>query len=152
MRGEYLTLPDLTYWAMGSPPLAWGIHFKVDRITRNIGITPTCVGNTTREIGEFIWDGDHPHLRGEYRATGSAASRKLGSPPLAWGILQKEIADIRKYRITPTCVGNTTNDGRPQTINQDHPHLRGEYWANASSSFAVSGSPPLAWGIRSLHG
>ena len=66
LRGEYpfSTKPCLV--SLGSPPLAWGIHYVVDE-AKNLGrITPTCVGNTRLKLYVQTSNQDHPHLRGEY--------------------------------------------------------------------------------------
>ena len=70
-----------------------------------------------------------------------------GSPPLAWGILQKFKKKNFSMRITPTCVGNTHLQQEQSTCSEDHPHLRGEYLFLLQVLSAGRGSPPLAWGI-----
>ena len=87
LRGEYSPLRSFWPADEGSPPLAWGIRQLVHISGHNVGITPTCVGNT-----DIMWEsgsivGDHPHLRGEYLAPDLCIFKKKGSPPLAWGIL-----------------------------------------------------------------
>ncbi|EFK31506.1 hypothetical protein HMPREF9264_0720 [Lactobacillus delbrueckii subsp. bulgaricus PB2003/044-T3-4] len=51
----------------------------------------------------------------------------MGSPPLAWGILEKNPKNACIYGITPTCVGNTLKRSFLTSLLLDHPHLRGEY-------------------------
>ncbi|KRM44556.1 hypothetical protein FD47_GL000360 [Lentilactobacillus parafarraginis DSM 18390 = JCM 14109] len=92
-----------------------------------IGITPTCVGNTT--VGQSLEAiiEDHPHMRGEYWDEGKSYQGYL------W--------------ITPTCVGNTNFIARCQCPVQDHPHMRGEYRVVHDYRKNKLGSPPHAWGI-----
>ncbi|RZM14177.1 hypothetical protein LDELB18P2_0843 [Lactobacillus delbrueckii] len=147
MRGEYPVLRVFKAYKGGSPPLAWGI--LENRLTMYLknGITPTCVGNTVYHNVIIFGDVDHPHLRGEYAATDCEDYEKMGSPPLAWGIL--DLADVLDgaARITPTCVGNTLKPWEIFPNWEDHPHLRGEYCENCGYRFTTFGSPPLAWGI-----
>ena len=75
----------------------------------------------------------------------------MGSPPLAWGIPTALNEFGYLYRITPTCVGNTNSNGRPISIYEDHPHLRGEYFYFLWFLTFTAGSPPLAWGILLKH-
>ena len=50
-------------------------------------------------------------------------------------------------RITPTCVGNTVGLVGDIEVEEDHPHLRGEYRNLTRTTLKRAGSPPLAWGI-----
>ena len=89
---------------------------------------------------------DHPHLRGEKRNTLVTRDNLVGSPPLAWGKVQRELCFTAELGITPTCVGKSDlafdnycrdritptcvgksecNISRPPAP-WDHPHLRGE--------------------------
>ena len=149
MRGEYLARRRRKQIALGSPPLAWGIHWAYAYSLGLIGITPTCVGNTFFHHIEFYNFQDHPHLRGEYSASLGSIAVGMGSPPLAWGILGEKANYSESRGITPTCVGNTEELRVGLNLIWDHPHLRGEYLVAQASSTTVPGSPPLAWGILS---
>ncbi len=113
-----------------------------------MGITPTCVGNTTSIEGTGSLEGDHPHLRGEYPSQPSAHFNIRGSPPLAWGIRCNRRKECLEAGITPTCVGNTHRAAKREDSSKDHPHLRGEYLTKLLMNVWAEGSPPLAWGIR----
>ena len=93
------------------------------------GITPTCVGNTSRLRALQYKSWDHPHLRGEYGLLQRMGKTLEGSPPLAWGILIDLTLEYAHQRITPTCVGNTCQLTTRKSNSWDHPHLRGEYTA-----------------------
>ena len=67
LRGEYEIMTQVDKGAKGPPPLAWGILITAIEHRPNMGITPTCVGNTVDASGTSLL--------------------QLGSPPLAWGIL-----------------------------------------------------------------
>ena len=110
-------------------------------------------------------------MRGEYAWSSSVCPSSSGSPPHAWGIHQWLEVHPFCIRFTPTCVGNTeirrpTKDvmtvhphmrgeydlivgGFPcQAV---HPHMRGEYIYSPLQIASVTGSPPHAWGIPSIH-
>ncbi len=97
---------------------------------------------------------------------------KTGSPPRAWGIPAGSAGGIGTERFTPTCVGNTIDSiacGCAPTV---HPHVRGEYLLALLAktlqvrftptcvgntpyrypSWLCVGSPPRAWGIRTVRG
>src|SRR4030042_804412 len=103
----------------------YAVRDLVDRTKSRF--TPTCVGNT----GPLDFSDEplpvHPHMRGEYSITGAAPISTRGSPPHAWGILEriKEYSDV--LRFTPTCVGNTEGVVSLNRIQAVHPHMRGEY-------------------------
>ena len=147
LRGEYQRPSPLPSWCRGSPPLAWGIPTNTNWVTVLLGITPTCVGNTTTQSLDLATIRDHPHLRGEYEREATWRSPQGGSPPLAWGIQRPETALSCDVRITPTCVGNTGQAPHRERHKRDHPHLRGEYTLSKHTCWTPRGSPPLAWGI-----
>ena len=150
MRGEYVIVQTFRPVQKGSPPLAWGIlNFKIG-IAVKVRITPTCVGNTRREACKELVARDHPHLRGEYKQGFDLMITREGSPPLAWGIQDRFGAASVVTRITPTCVGNTKLADLYKIPTEDHPHLRGEYLSSTVVPKHGKGSPPLAWGIRSV--
>ena len=147
LRGEYQLRRKLQEVALGSPPLARGIHLDFLDFVRAVRITPACAGNTRNERKNRVLHGDHPRLRGEYRQQSLMLSRYRGSPrlrgeymsaasnitsapgspPLARGILRMPPQGCQENRITPACAGNTGSSGNSAKIGRDHPRLRGEY-------------------------
>ena len=113
-------------------------------------ITPTCVGNTSGGTSFGETSKDHPHLRGEYAMRSLITLVLIGSPPLAWGILDNKTDAWLGVGITPTCVGNTIQTLHGLKVLEDHPHLRGEYYFWCSLINIWLGSPPLAWGIHPM--
>ena len=107
LRGEYSCLRPLCRKCKGSPPLARGIphHFYLCLILNRI--TPACAGNTHMEKLCLFRLEDHPRLRGEYLLIDSVAVGRIGSPPLARGILRSVCFVRLPSRITPACAGNT---------------------------------------------
>ena len=127
MRGEYAFAQISRYPARGSPPLARGVRKSVYGKLENARITPACAGSTPDwcGIGDLIKD--HPRLRGEYESRYTLYRHRLGSPPLARGVLGIITLSRLQLRITPACAGSTTPFPCAHCIIQDHPRLRGEY-------------------------
>ena len=90
---------------------------------------------------------DHPRLRGEYYQNMVNFQSRLGSPPLARGILCDNAHINKVDRITPACAGNTASGRTARIPYLDHPRLRGEYGDMSCNPQVVMGSPPLARGI-----
>ena len=88
MRGEYLYGKEFEFKPQGSPPHAWGIPIRLAE--------------------RFLFCQDHPHMRGEYKSRHGTQSKLKGSPPHAWGIPYGRNNHLMEKRITPTCVGNTS--------------------------------------------
>ena len=149
MRGEYKRTIQESLKYPGSPPLARGILPYISAGLYKSRITPACAGNTSTLpfYRCSIWD--HPRLRGEYSLNVSILHLKVGSPPLARGILRSFHRNHRGCRITPACAGNTQSLQGKKKRGWDHPRLRGEYLHSPLFECSVLGSPPLARGI--LH-
>ena len=129
MRGEYQLRRKLQEVALGSPPLARGIHLDFLDFVRAVRITPACAGNTLSPKNKGRQTEDHPRLRGEYEKDVAKKQTNKGSPPLAQGIPPtitnvEPISGItplargihvcgvkhnKRPRITPACAGNTTD-------------------------------------------
>ena len=86
MRGEQPETVEDEYEEEGSPPLARGTDTLNITITRKVGITPACAGNSIKLFPPIQRSKDHPRLRGEqYISIGAA---------------------FNSNRITPACAGN----------------------------------------------
>ena len=75
-----------------------------------------------------------------------------GSPPHAWGRLYLPRIWVIIARFTPTCVGKTIGMSGQSCSWSVHPHMRGEDSTSRPNGMRLIGSPPHAWGRRSLHG
>ena len=127
LRGEYRCRHQRRLSATGSPPLARGIPATFGEYYGMFGITPACAGNTTRYTGHKRPRRDHPRLRGEYHIYTLSVVIRLGSPPLARGILHDFRYHYYQTGITPACAGNTYVYSTKYSCKGDHPRLRGEY-------------------------
>ena len=85
-------------------------------------------------------------MRGEQGNPACAASRALGSPPLARGTDGEIRRRKRRDGITPACAGNRLTDKPTQKQLEDHPRLRGEQILRRGKCARFVGSPPLARG------
>ena len=94
----------------GSSPLARGLlrHAPVDK---GIGrIIPARAGFTTY-FHNLAFDGsDHPRSRGVYLCITFRPHRKVGSSPLARGLLRDDSASLGGERIIPARAGFTQTD------------------------------------------
>ena len=147
----------------------WGIPVGVGQREPELGITPTCVGNTDNGEKRLyrVW-GSPPRVWGirpvralnalDWRITPTCVGNTNMLRPSAYGSEdhphvcgEYQYSSPRTYlqsRITPTCVGNTNSIFSFQSSVQDHPHVCGEYPSLWTTVFGSKGSPPRVWGIR----
>ncbi len=147
VRGEYQFNEPETCPSTGSSPRAWGILTMRRRKSLRKRFIPTCVGNTYKPTNCPRKNPVHPHVRGEYNATGQRHSRAKGSSPRAWGILGQPRPCFLLLRFIPTCVGNTCLEDVQDGLCSVHPHVRGEYTSADHYQKSWCGSSPRAWGI-----
>ena len=148
VRGEDTRSPTNRPGCGGSPPRAWGGRFVGHPVGRTIRLTPTCVGRTSRLRTRRWYFPAHPHVRGEDSSTTRRLSWCCGSPPRAWGGLQRRLGVELRKRLTPTCVGRTAAATPSPRRPTAHPHVRGEDEGAAAYVVVDLGSPPRAWGGR----
>ena len=147
MRGEYKTCHLMNGKQWGSPPLARGVLSKQNLELFNRGITPACAGSTGQVLTDEVMNTDHPRLRGEYKRSGKDKIMKVGSPPLARGVLPCRLRFRSRKGITPACAGSTLIPIGCVLFIGDHPRLRGEYYFFDCIMWLFLGSPPLARGV-----
>ena len=153
---------------MGSPPRVWGI-LQSGPVAR-LGTSPKCgmVWSVERQaLADQPWDWnirtrmswrsfdcyfsgiwDHPHVCGEYLKAFCQVQHAVESPPRVWGIPIRVSVIPWAYRITHTCVGNTTASRITSRPGRDHPHVCGEYDGHLRGWWWPLGSPPRVWGIQ----
>ena len=85
-------------------------------------------------------------MRGEKFLRPARSAAPPGSPPLARGKVKLNEILLRDERITPACAGKSCIKPVKNTVNGDHPRLRGEKSVPLISAFSRMGSPPLARG------
>ena len=94
---------------------------------------------------------DHPRSRGVYAILSPGKRRAGGSSPLARGLRGGMQVDGVEIRIIPARAGFTVYGGYSWCDSRDHPRSRGVYIFCHQASTAVSGSSPLARGLRPEH-
>ncbi len=162
-RGEHCTSPSRTARTSGSPPRAWGARVDDERHPGLERLTPTPVGSTATAArssasctahphgrGEGSPWPAHPHGRGEHSTTCAGNGCASGSPPRAWGARHHHRPQGRRPRLTPTGVGSTSPARSWPARTAAHPHGRGEHDPAPPGTHRLGGSPPRAWGARSL--
>ena len=91
---------------------------------------------------------DHPRSRGVYIADACSARMRLGSSPLARGLLADYTIELREVRIIPARAGFTRQLKILAGALEDHPRSRGVYGTTTTSRLRRLGSSPLARGLR----
>ena len=132
----------------GSSPLARGLRDHDLHGQLDAGIIPARAGFTERPDEVDRGDEDHPRSRGVYIRRFCFASDARGSSPLARGLQGEGIERWRDARIIPARAGFTHHREYRRSHSQDHPRSRGVYSSAAAKRSAISGSSPLARGLR----
>ena len=140
-----------TVCCRGSSPLARGLRDAEGRpqlrdriIPARAGFTELCLRNQARR-------GDHPRSRGVYRASRSSTVAKVGSSPLARGLLARATITVFVDGIIPARAGFTLRGPAHHQRRQDHPRSRGVYRHLRPAATRLPGSSPLARGLRRPH-
>src|SRR6266540_1593717 len=149
-RGEHSPGSGVGLSLAGSPPRAWGAldHLRWERLRARL--TPTGVGSTRPARSWPARTAAHPHGRGEHSTTCAGNGCASGSPPRAWGARHHHRPQGRRPRLTPTGVGSTSPARSWPARTAAHPHGRGEHDPAPPGTHRLGGSPPRAWGARSL--
>ena len=166
VRGEKLSVTDVSPAELGSPPRARGKRDRGVVWTDEAGspprargkgpvspakrlanrITPACAGKSVFvQITELLIV-DHPRVHGEKRAFGKNIAHKLGSPPRVRGKVTLEPEDAMQVRITPACAGKSSLGKDCKYRYKDHPRVCGEKWREPPPSAQSVGSPPRVRG------
>ena len=147
-RGVYIR-PHSTQWRRpGSSPLARGLRHGRESAAWLRGIIParagfTHAGGTADRIG-----GDHPRSRGVYAFRFSQGASGPGSSPLARGLQVNCHNMPYRHRIIPARAGFTRSWSWFSSLFGDHPRSRGVYFRLRPAAMHVTGSSPLARGLR----
>ena len=91
-----------------------------------------------------------PHVYGEYQGNVTVRSSYVESPPCVWGVPDESVANKKKARITPMCMGSTSPLAIALKNSRNHPHVYGEYVNLTYMADDKSESPPCVWGVRTV--
>ena len=147
-RGVYLFPIPARTWQWGSSPLARGLPFPAHTWQTPPGIIPARAGFTHRQDA-LRWDTpDHPRSRGVYVRPVAVRTRHEGSSPLARGLPAHATLIAAENGIIPARAGFTRRRSAQTRSPRDHPRSRGVYRRLDDSRASVTGSSPLARGLR----
>ena len=126
-RGVYAAVVCVLILAIGSSPLARGLHKTRTGLVEKIGIIPARAGFTSTSTGASGGTRDHPRSRGVYGVYRYDETWKVGSSPLARGLLGDDEDDVGLRGIIPARAGFTCGRSTRSTADPDHPRSRGGY-------------------------
>ena len=127
-RGVYWKIQGPNWINIGSSPLARGLLEAIDKMDDETRIIPARAGFTPSPRPTTPGTLDHPRSRGVY-----------GPPVQAVQVGQG---------IIPARAGFTSHWAEVQVQNRDHPRSRGVYVMGRPVTAAMTGSSPLARGLR----
>ena len=90
---------------------------------------------------------DHPRSRGVYRDSTEVMACRLGSSPLARGLLDPSAVREAQDGIIPARAGFTSRLRATSSTSRDHPRSRGVYVFTRLLALRTLGSSPLARGL-----
>ena len=126
-RGVYRLLDARPGRAVGSSPLARGLPERPSgRLSRG-RIIPARAGFTPPPAGSWSPRTDHPRSRGVYPKPARSAGRRMGSSPLARGLLLRPGLRPGRHGIIPARAGFTYEPDHHARHDRDHPRSRGVY-------------------------
>ena len=132
----------------GSSPLARGLRHALHALRIIGGIIPARAGFTGWSGGRSRPPGDHPRSRGVYPLHPVGGGDPPGSSPLARGLPDIGVSINGWSGIIPARAGFTSAGVRTSPPPWDHPRSRGVYHPLRPAADNVSGSSPLARGLR----
>ena len=147
-RGVYTSRyrPGSPKW--GSSPLARGLPRGNPSHYGREGIIPARAGFTRTTDSSEAWAADHPRSRGVYLSPPRRRRLGPGSSPLARGLRASPPPDRSWPRIIPARAGFTRFFPERWEPHEDHPRSRGVYTVDGTLARNISGSSPLARGLR----
>ena len=147
-RGVYGNLRAGMEARGGSSPLARGLLAESVQGGAADRIIPARAGFTCPRDGFPCRGRDHPRSRGVYGARDDGGRPGEGSSPLARGLRVVTGLWALWIGIIPARAGFTCHRRWRPVSTRDHPRSRGVYASSRSSSSSLSGSSPLARGLR----
>ena len=147
-RGVYHECDGLLVGDPGSSPLARGLLSQQNASAINARIIPARAGFTAGHRHHSCGRRDHPRSRGVYDAPLEGSRPLRGSSPLARGLPAPPATTPDAKRIIPARAGFTWTRRPPRGPPTDHPRSRGVYCRARSAYGDLSGSSPLARGLR----
>jgi len=147
-RGVYQAGGVSAQSEIGSSPLARGLRKSHHPRPSTPGIIPALAGFTGDTWRNFGWEKDYPRSRGVYAVMAGSPVSRLGSSPLARGLLLPAPLRDQARGIIPARAGFTRGPRAGGRARRDHPRSRGVYGRPLTWSFLLEGSSPLARGLQ----
>ena len=97
--------------SIGSSPRVWGQVVFNANFHNPTGIIPTRVGTSFIDFLTSYLTQDHPHACGDKNSFVTCLLYSGGSSPRVWGQAFLSINGVSRFRIIPTRVGTSVNDG-----------------------------------------
>ena len=150
-RGVYSTGWNGTTLPRGSSPLARGLRAHELAAWQRVRIIPARAGFTGSRTRRGGLQGDHPRSRGVYLLHPFSIPPRVGSSPLARGLLCVGLGTGVWAGIIPARAGFTPLRWRWRPGRRDHPRSRGVYHGRGRVTRRSGGSSPLARGLPPGH-
>ena len=147
-RGVYFGASGVPFCAMGSSPLARGLHYAGRLLRWARRIIPARAGFTQALSQHGTVATDHPRSRGVYMKFLPPFAKNPGSSPLARGLPGLGCETPRQLRIIPARAGFTRLGRGRCRGSRDHPRSRGVYSFQVPDAVEDRGSSPLARGLQ----
>ena len=147
-RGVYSSHSLTSTGVLGSSPLARGLQQSGLVASQAGRIIPARAGFTGSFRPWLCGVADHPRSRGVYHENEKKSATKIGSSPLARGLLQGRHRGGIPDRIIPARAGFTWASTSTTPRATDHPRSRGVYLDGGLHECSFLGSSPLARGLR----
>ena len=110
----------------GSPPRVQGKEAHLEKLQRQLGITPACAGKRGSIRKQNGTVRDHPRVCGEKVRRLARIINCNGSPPRVRGKAKRITVPSASVGITPACAGKSIWHPTPETPRWDHPRVCGE--------------------------
>ena len=147
-RGVYCWGSPAYHVAVGSSPLARGLRRLCAPGDPHMRIIPARAGFTSCPWRTSGIASDHPRSRGVYEYDVQRLVDKAGSSPLARGLPGSSGPSTESPRIIPARAGFTRHQRARHRTGADHPRSRGVYRKTVPARAMMTGSSPLARGLR----
>ena len=147
-RGVYRQPSKTWRPTRGSSPLARGLLRRRPGRVGEQRIIPARAGFTVSAAGGVRRTRDHPRSRGVYSSSARSPPSRVGSSPLARGLLQFRQVASQSSWIIPARAGFTPPLPLLSARPPDHPRSRGVYSVRWEKNRVSAGSSPLARGLR----
>ena len=147
-RGVYWRSTRTSQKGAGSSPLARGLPGTVPGSPAAGRIIPARAGFTRRWPRRRRAPPDHPRSRGVYASWRPSSAVRVGSSPLARGLLAVVVQRLVEGGIIPARAGFTARRHQGGRRHADHPRSRGVYNRRPVHRAATPGSSPLARGLH----